>query len=383
MVRPDGTLGVGALFIALLGLGCERAEAPGDEPGGVIPLPTVSAAPPRVHASSIGLPLPTRAAGPRGLLFANQRLGRVDDGALTWLSLETLEPLGRHPVAELRAALVLRDGSELVVADGGMELLERRSKTGAPIRLPRPTLLPGSQLFPDRRRDRVIWAQHPFDPELYEYELEAGASALLPLSRVVSLPDYQGGALSALSDGSFVYAVGRELRQIFPGGKYRALGELEAAPRRLLPARRIDQCWVVAEDGAATLVTLSGLRVARRLAAPPGGELYDVASLGEGLARLWVARVGEARQVRLAVHDGGGRQVVDEALPKSPRDDGLAREGWLADVTRNLELAAAAELGAVAVGGPDSVRLWRLPSGARVEWTAPAEGAAAPSAPGE
>ncbi|MBX3184160.1 MAG: hypothetical protein KIT72_01445 [Polyangiaceae bacterium] len=370
---PVSVRALALLLAATPVLGCDRAESARDEPSGVIPLPTASAPPPRVHASSLGLPLPARSAGPRGLLFAGGRLGRVDDEALTWFSLESLEPLGRHPIAKLRAALVLRDGSELLVAEHGMELLERRSKAGTPVALPRPTLLPGSQLFPDRRRDRVIWAQHPSGAELYEYELEGGFSALLPMSQVVALPGYDGGALSALSDGSFVYAAGRELRQLFPGGKYRALGELAEAPWRLLPARRIDQCWVVAADGAATLVTLSGLRPARQLAALTGGEPYDVAALGDGLARLWALRSAGARQIRLWVHDKDGRAVVDEVLPNSPRDDGLARDGWIADATRNLELVASGELGAVAVGGPDQLRLWRLPSGARVERTAPAD----------
>lgn len=384
----------GSVVLAAGAIGCDRDADSGPAPAGsVIPLPTgtdtASAA--RVYASSTALDLPRRPAGPRRLVFSGERLIRVDATGVELLQVQPLKQLKHMDLRGGRFGLTLKDGAFLGVGESQLLRIpdehNPRAKDEVPEYTPRVSLFPGSQVFADRRAERNVWVQHPFDTSIYEYSVQPGAGVLLPMQQVIELEGYDQGAFTGLADGSFVFSSGRELRQLFPGGKAKALGSLgfDGKLWRILPTRRIDRAWLIPENGEVQLVELAGgqLRVVQKLppvaprASPSTPKPFDAISSSKYIARLLVDAGPKGRSWRLVVNELGGKLVLDETLPRDPRDDGKAYDDWIELATRNFDLALSDKPPFVGVGGPDRVVLWALPGGARQELLsrAPSQGA--------
>lgn len=368
----------------------------------MIPLPAASdaAAAHRVYASSTALELPRRPAGPRRLVFSGEHLVRVDAKGVELLDVQPLRQLKRMPLSGGRFGLTLSDGAFLGVGEAQLLRIpdpsNPRAKDEVAEYTPRVSLFPGSQIFADRREARSVWVQHPFDTSIYEYAIQPGAGVLLPMQQVVELEGYDQGAFTGLADGSFVFSSGRELRQLFPGGKSKALGSLgfEGKLWRILPTRRIDRAWLIPDSGEVQLVELAGgrLRVVEELpavapkAGPSTPKVFDAISSSKYFARLLVEATPTGRSWRLVVNELGGKSVLDQTLPRDPRDDGKAYDDWVELATRNFDLVISDKPALVGVGGPDRVVLWSLPSGARQQLLTPpgastgAEAMPAPSA---
>ncbi|MEZ4370924.1 MAG: hypothetical protein R3B07_08860 [Polyangiaceae bacterium] len=373
------------------------------EPGGaasVIPLPSpsASASAPRVYATSWGLELPRRPAGPRSLVISGKRVLRVAKDEVEAFSISPLQRVSSEPLPGARFGLALKDGA--FVGLGTRELLllpnpDTRRDDDVQMRTPRVSVFPGSQLFADRREERDIWVHHPFDSSLYRYEVAPSASVLLPMKEVVELKDYDHGAFAGLANGSFVYSVGKQLYQIYPGGDAKKLGdlsELQAKVWRILPTQRIDQVWVMDETGKAVRVNLADhLRVSSSLSSPEAKsedgavasephKPFDTLSSGRYIARLLVASGKHKRTWKLVVNDLAGKRILEEDLPPDPFDDGKAYDDWVEQVTKNFDLALADSPPLVAVGGPNRITLWDLKTGKAQRFEDKPLAAAAPSA---
>ncbi|MCA9628590.1 MAG: hypothetical protein KC766_13020 [Myxococcales bacterium] len=362
-------------------IGCEEHPEPGPSAAGsVIALPSTapSASAHRVYATSWSLELPRRAAGPRSLVISGKRVLRVAKDEVEEFGIAPLQRVASQPLPGARYGLTLKDGA--FVGLGTRELLllpnpDTKREDDVELRTPRVSVFPGSQLFADRREERDIWVHHPFDASLYRYEVAPSTSVLLPMKEVVELKDFDHGAFAGLANGSFVYSVGKQLYQIYPGGKAKQLGELSdlsAKVWRILPTRRIDQVWVMDETGKAVRVNLADrLRVSSALSSPEhkpsdGAEVakplkpFDTISSGRYIARLLVGSGKSERRWKLVVDDLSGKRVLEVDLPPDPLDDGKAYDDWIQRVTRNFELAISDAPALVAVGGPNRITLWDL-----------------------
>lgn len=314
-------------------------------------------------------------------MISGKRVLRVAKDEVEAFGISPLARESREPLLGARFGLALKDGA--FVGLGTKELLllpnpERKRDDDVQLRTPRVSVFPGSQLFADRREERDIWVHHPFDASLYRYEVAPSTNVLLPMKEVVELKDYDHGAFAGLANGSFVYSVGKQLYQIFPGGEAKKLGELNelsAKVWRILPTERIDQAWVMDETGKAVRVNLADrLRVSSTLPSPvakpeDGAAVtqppapFDTLSSGKYIARLVVTSGKDERHWKLIVNDLAGKQVLDEDLPGDVLDDGKAYDDWIARVTRNYELAISDGPPLVAVGGPNRITLWDLRTG--------------------
>ncbi|MGE0326769.1 MAG: hypothetical protein AB7S68_30860, partial [Polyangiaceae bacterium] len=324
---------------------------------------------------------PRRPAGPRSLVISGKRVLRVARDEVEAFSISPLQRVSSEPLPGARYGLALKDGA--FVGLGTRELLflpnpDTRRDDDVQMRTPRVSVFPGSQLFADRREERDIWVHHPFDSSLYRYEVAPSASVLLPMKEVVELKDYDHGAFAGLANGSFVYSVGKQIYQIYPGGDAKKLGdlsELQAKVWRILPTQRIDQAWVMDETGKAVRVNLADhLRVSSTLSSPAAKsedgavasephKPFDTLSSGRYIARLLVASGKNGRTWKLIVNDLAGKRILEEDLPPDPFDDGKAYDDWVEQVTKNFDLALADTPPLVAVGGPNRITLWDLKTG--------------------
>ncbi len=378
----------GALLVCALSsslAACDERSDAAEPPsaGSVIPLPDLapSASASRVFATSWGLELPRRAAGPRSLVISGARVLRVARDEVEAFGISPLQRQSSEPLPGARFGLALKDGA--FVGLGTRELLllpnpEHKRDEDVQLRTPRVSVFPGSQLFADRREERDIWVHHPFDSSLYRYEVAPSTSVLLPMKEVVELKDYDHGAFAGLANGSFVYSVGKQLYQIYPGGKAKKLGDLDrlcAKVWRIMPTQRIDQVWVMDETGEAVRVNLADhLRVSSTLSSPEAksedgaaasepAKPFDTLSSGRYIARLLVQRGKAKRHWTLVVDDLAGKRVLERALSSDPLDDGKAYDDWIERVTKNFDLALSDSPPLVAVGGPNRITLWDLKTG--------------------
>ena len=137
----------------------------------------------------------------------------------------------------------------------------------------------------------------------------------------------------------------------------------ELVPWRLLPGRRVDQAWVVAEDGTVELWQL-GDRIAVQLRFAAGAAPFAAAASAQYLALVVVDEpAGSQRAFRLLVYDNEAGRVLERVLPPGEPEIG---EGWEAIAVRDRHVALADAEPFVAVGGPGSLEVFRLPDGERL-----------------
>jgi hypothetical protein len=259
------------------------------------------------------------------------------------------------PFEEGRGVVEIAGGSVVVISKTQAYRVDPGAKE--PVRLPPIPFLPGTVLLPDRKDSSGLWSVHSVGRVLARHVLDI--SGKQRIDGVIQLVDYDGGAVTAMRDGALLYSAADGVRRALPGGRAHRL-KSELVPWRLLPGRRVDQAWAVAENGAVELWQV-GERIAvvarRSLDAAP----FDVAASAEYLAAIVVEEgKGTPRRFRLIVLSERGDEAMRADLPVEEPAPG---EKWAAVAGRDRHVALAESDPLVAVGGPGSVRVLRIPDG--------------------
>jgi hypothetical protein len=298
------------------------------------------------------LRLPLRREHRPRLAFGRGVLARLTSEGVSVHSTTDGALVSQHPLEGPRALLSLADGALLAIGARQMSRIEPHGKSRS---LPRPVLLPGTEVFADALASDRIWV---FDgqrepPTLSSYSLLATAQSLLLPELEVALEAPRGGALGVTREGVWLYFVAERALRLAPGGA--RLSQLElpplARPFLVLASRRVDQSLLLAEDGRLTRALVSpvfqklggGVLVPAPLHAAVGDE-------GRLLAIVGVTGAGPAFE--LFAFD---EQLEPLGRTPLPRDEPTGREDWAQVVTRNQELAVAPRSALIAVGGPDRV----------------------------
>jgi hypothetical protein len=343
-------------------LACARSEAPKFEPRPSAEPSAESAAARAVASvltsvrSRISLAAPAWEKQP--LAFGQKLFAQVGGDTLEVFSLPAFESVMKKPLPGARGVLEIAGGS--LVAVGATEALRVDPGAKEPVRLPPVPWLPGTLLLPERRDSELLWSVQTVGRLFVRQRLALDPTR--SFDKGITLEGYEGGPVAALRDGAFLYRA--------PGGVRRALPEnrplafkTDFVPWRLLPGRRVDQAWSVAEDGTVELWQLGDrLLVKERFAA--GAAPFAAASSADYLALVVVDEpAGSRRRFRLLVYTNEGERVLEQALPPGEPEVG---EGWAEVAVRDRNLAISEAEPFVAVGGPGSLEVFRLPDGERV-----------------
>ena len=262
------------------------------------------------------------------------------------------------PLVEGRGVVEIAGGSVVVVSKADAYRVDPGAKES--VRLPPIPFLPGTVLVPDRKDSSGLWSIHSVGRVLARHVLDI--SGKRTIDGVVPLADYDGGPVTAMRDGALLYRAADGVRRALPGGRAHRL-KSELVPWRLLPGRRVDQAWAVSENGAVELWQV-GERIAviarHSLSAAP----FDVAASAEYFAAVVVEEgKGTPRRFRLILLSEKGDEVMRVELPVEEPAQG---EKWAALAGRDRHVALAESDPLVAVGGPGSVRVLRIPDGQSV-----------------
>ena len=359
------------LAAALAPFACQTSS-PGDAPPAARStraVPLLSLAPPAspapasselveleraIQASKLQL-APERTREPR-LAFGSGVLGQLTTDELRLFDAADGSLLASHALQGARLVVTLADGGLLAVGSGAMLRFDPYNKRVST--LAKPVLLPGSELHADALVPDRIWV---FDPEhraqgaaprpvLSSMLLDPKRSGLLLPDRTIELEQPSGGVLGTTREGVWLYLSGRSAERFGPGGARLARLALPEQQDLLwvLPARRLDQCFVFDEKGG----------VSRAVVTPSYRRLSSVQLSGLPLAAA-VADEGrllaEGPRFELHLLDAELQPVARVDLPSVAPTGG---EDWVKVVTRNQRLATAARAPRVAVGGPDRVSVF-------------------------
>jgi hypothetical protein len=279
--------------------------------------------------------------------------------AVAWSTSDGRE-IARVPMKGPRAALGLPAGSVLVAALDASYRFDPGEKRPHPAT--RLSLLPGFVLEARRGRQDQVWVLQAPLKNLQAYSLNPEGEGGLGIDSERALDDYDGGAFTTLSDGSFLYTHGRELihRTGARTAKTFTLPESFGAVWRLASADRIDRAWVASAAGELSLVEFGArLRVVR--AFHPEAAPFDLATNAKRLALVSVSEpAGEPRRFSLSVYSFDGKRIFSHELSS---DAVSADADWVARVTANKEVVIGADPPRVAVGGPSALRVFELDSG--------------------
>jgi hypothetical protein len=311
----------------------------------------------QVQAHKLALS-PLRVRQPR-LAFGRGVLGQLTDTELRVFDSSDFELLVSQPVSGPRVLVTLADGSLLVA--GASQLLRLDPTNNKVSSLQRPVLLPGMELYADPvDRDR-IWVFEPGSsssaarrPKLSSMLLGAPGSAgvLLP-DREAQLELEPGGVLGTTREGVWLYAAQEQAERFGPGGARLSKLRLPKLEDLLwmLPARRLDQCYLVDRQGGLSRAVVSpsfkqlqGTRLA--------GAPWSVLAGDEGRLVAAVVVTGPGPRFELQVFDAELELKGRAELPAEPP---TGSDDWIQVVTRNQGLAVAAREPRIAVGGPDRV----------------------------
>lgn len=303
------------------------------------------------------LNLPPRAWPSEHLVFAGDRVARTVEAGIEVVALgETPAQAKRSTVRASHVRALFELGRTFgAVAEKNVLLFEPGKD--APARLPGVTWLPQARVFPDLiSRNYLLVLQAP-DHAIYRYFMAEGKGPLLPLVARHDLVDFDEKVFVALRDGSFVYSSGGSFNRLYTSGLTKKLvaPRASAAPLRGLRARRIDQIFVLYEDGLVQKLYLQDrVRVAwsTRLHRLP----FDLVASGDDLVLLEDVP-GDRREWRLRVV-GAGREsplVIELGTSKALGED------WVQRLHERFGLAVSK--GRVAVVGPGGLGAWNLATG--------------------
>lgn len=376
------------LLTAALLAGCRKSSGAADEPGDSrseepAPLPSTGGLAGPAPASSAVIEIGKRLQAERlaveplrvrepGLAFGKGILGQLAAGELRVFDTAGYELVASFALEQPRTIVTLADGSLLAI--GARTLLRFDPATKKARQLPRPTLLPGVELRPDAMSSGRVWL---FDAgrgstagtaraALHGVPLDGDAGAVVLPDRSVELAGR--GVLGTTREGVWLYLSERRAQRFGPAGAKLKELELPELPGLLwvLPARRLDQAYLVTEQG----------RVVRALVTPSFKQLSEARLAGSPFS----ADVGdEGRVLAVVVVTGAGPrfelQLFDAELgvtgrAQLPGDEPTGRSDWLQVVTGNQRVAVSAYEARVAVGGPQRVlifdargeRLFSIPS---------------------
>jgi hypothetical protein len=300
-----------------------------------------------------------RPTPPQTLAFGRDGLGILGEKEVLLVNVRDGRVTTRWSEEEPRRIVALQDGSLLVLAQQRGAWLELGAKLPRP--LARVSSFASTTVLPDRVHVDRFWLSPGFGNSLFGYDLaESSSGKLLQIARTEETPDYSGGALASLRDGSFVYFAADQVRRFQRGSAVRALGVRAQSPWRVLTTRRLDQVWVIERGGRALLAEL-GPRSAPLRALELGGTPFDAAAEQQGFAIVGVAKPRD-RDWTLRVFDDAGRQLMDVPLDREPDPASNADRNELAARSRSVVMSPFEPL--VAVGGPDRVCVWQIPQSA-------------------
>jgi hypothetical protein len=368
------------VLVVLVALGCDRVDAltrqspepqPPPRPARPESAPSaIASAPAPVPDGGAPRPLPldpkvrrSLTLSPRkihdpGVAIGKGRIAVLTDDALVVRDTTKFTEVTRIPLRGPRQLAVMADGSFLAPEAAKTSwLLPHDTKARA---FPRFIMLPESTVFADRRAPDRFWVMAPFGTTLFGYALAPSSLGFLVTKDWVELEGFDGHAFGSLRDGSFLYSTSSGFRQFFGPGKKEDIAGDPQGVFRLLPASRPDTVWLLTRESADLFRLLAGKLVHLRkvlFAAMP----YDVEAEGQYLAALELLQpTEEPWRFVLEVFDVDGKRRMRESLSA---DESLDPKTWLALLTRNRRLSLSADPPLVAVGGPESLTVWRADKG--------------------
>ena len=307
------------------------------------------------------LSLPARRIHSPQLAFGKGVLGQLGADALRVYDAADFRLLASEPLEGPRALLALADGSLLAIGAHHMLRWERDKKHAAS--LPRPVLLPGSQLYADAQRPDRLWV---FDaeggvgdshrPELLSYLLKPGPRDLPLPEQSIELRSPRGGVFGVTREGTWLYVTAGLAERFSPGGlRLSGLTLSEpVSPTWLLPARRLDQSLWLDDSGRTSRAMVSPTYKLLTSVQLPGKTLdADVGDEGRLLAALVVT--GEGPRFELLLLDPELGQLGRVVLPSDPP---TGDDEWVKAVMENQTLAVAGRQPRVAVGGPSRLTIF-------------------------
>ena len=295
------------------------------------------------------------------LAVGRGRLAQLSERELLVRSLPDLRVVARAPMSGNPALVELLPGS-LLALDQNRSLLLAPGTTHFR-EYAKVTLLPGRFVYPDLTSADRFWVLHPFSGSLFRYQLDAdaGAPALGPF---FDLPSFDGRAFSVLKDASLLYTTAKSWQRSYPAQRHVPLRGMKPDDVvRVLPAKRLDQLWLLTRDGTLVLGQLAAtLTEVKRVT---GGAMpFDAASNDEGLAVLELEQApSRPRRWRLVVYAHSGERRFSADIPDD-RAPG-ATDDWIAAVTRNKNVALSRHEPWVAVGGPSWLRVFNMNDGSQ------------------
>ncbi len=209
------------------------------------------------------LRLPARRGHAPQLAFGKGVLGQLTSDSLRLFDDHDFKLLAAAPLTSPRALLALADGALLAI--GAEQLLRWEPGSPKPVALPRPTLLPGAEVYADAQTADLIWvfdqgAHGSPHPSLSSFRLAKGNAVVALPEQTIELSTPRGGALGTSREGVWLYATPGGVERFSPGGLRLAPLTLNGGtlqPTWVLPARRLDQAFWVDESGQLLRVLVS------------------------------------------------------------------------------------------------------------------------------
>ena len=348
-------------LVACLSIACRRTPAP-EPPSPPRAVPSTTPVARAIDSVLVGVRARVSLAAPewqlQPLAFGQHLFGVLGAEGVRTYGLPALTLLVDEPLVAPSGIVALAGGSLLASGRAGALRLDPGAKKA--VRLPPIPSLPGTLLLPERRDSGFVWAAQTRSQLLLRQRLELDPTR--SFDRSITLEDYDGGPLTILRDGALFYRAPGGVRRCLPESRPRPLATSFPA-WRLLPGRRVDQAWAIAADGSVELWLVGErLLVQKRFAA--GAAPYDAAANSEYLALVVIDEPGNApRRFRLLVFTNDGERLVERELAPGPPEVG---DDWEARAVENRQIALGEGDPFVAVGGPGSVALFRLPAGTPV-----------------
>jgi hypothetical protein len=289
------------------------------------------------------------------LAFGQHLLGVLRSERVHVYSLPDAALLVDEPLVAPRAIVAIAGGS--LVASARKAALRFDPGAKRAVRLPPIPSLPSTLLLPERRDSSFVWALETRGGVLLRQRLVLDPTR--SFDQNVTLEGYEGGAIAVMRDGAMLYRAPGGVRRALPESRSRLLATRFDA-WRLLPGRRVDQVWAIAPDGSVELWFVGDrLVVQKRFAA--GAPPYDAAANSDYLALVVLDEPGNARRrFRLLVFTNEGERVLERELEPGAPEVG---EDWAVRAGENRHVALSEDEPLLAVGGPGSLALFRLPSG--------------------
>ncbi len=330
------------------------APAPEAAPSAEPPLlPPIAQALQEVHEQKLEI-LPPRDETPR-LAFGKGRLAQAMDDKVVYRDTRDGSVVAESALGAVRALTDGVDGSLIALGLSGGALLEPHSSK--PRAFAHVAFFPGAALFPDLADPTHFYVYYGGEQQLFHYAFEAEAGSFLPIEDRFPLAGCVGTP-ALTRDGAFLCSTADGIERRAPRGR-EARFKLPlgvSAGVRLLPAKRLDELFSVAQTGEVVHLRLQlGMPVLGRFQLP--ALPFAAAANAEALAFVLVSAPapGSLRHWVLLVTDFEGRErfktdLVSKEAPPS--------EDWLKAVIGDKNLAISEFEPLVAVGGAESVGVW-------------------------